>query len=98
MQCGLSYTGELVGNHVTGTGSRRKICFEHMLNRRRPATRGLHQHLLYCTWNAEEGYTPFEEGCDGDLVGGVERDAGIAAGLGRLVGESQAGESSKVGG
>ena len=37
-----------------------------------------------------------EEGGDGDLVGGVECDASGSAGLGGLVSEAEAGESSEI--
>ncbi len=51
------------------------------------------QHSLYCTWNAWKGNIPGEEGGDGDLVGGIERDAGFTACFGGFVGEAEAGET-----
>ena len=67
------------------------------MDRRRRGGRGLAQHLLDCTRDAEEGDATFEEGGDGDLVGGVEGDAGGGAGVGGLVGEAEAGEAVEVG-
>ncbi len=55
------------------------------------------EHILDCTRDAEEGDATFEEGGDGDLVGGVERDAGGGAGFGGFVGEAEAGEAGEVG-
>ncbi len=43
------------------------------------------------------GISSGEEGGYGDLVGGVEGDAGVAAGVGGLVGEAEAGEAGEVG-
>ena len=52
---------------------------------------------LYCTRDAKEGDTSFEEGGDGNLVGGVEGNAGFATGFGGFVGEAEAGKSGEVG-
>ena len=53
--------------------------------------------MLYCTRDAHEGDTTFEEGGYGDLVGCVEGDGGLSAGFGGLVGEAEAGEAGEVG-
>ncbi len=57
----------------------------------------LRQYRLDCTRDAVEGDAAIEEGGDGDLVCGVERDAVRAAGLCSFVGETQTGELAEVG-
>ena len=88
-----------VARHMRG---RRSIGCEHVaaIDAGRAAM-GLRQHLLDCTRDAEERDATFEEGGDGDLVGGIEGDAGVPGrirrprrrGGGRGSGRSRAGRS-----
>ena len=70
---------------------------EHVLNGRGSMGRGSVQHPLDCTRDAEEGDVALKERGDGDLVGGIQRDAGRGAGGGRFVGQAQAGETGRSG-
>ena len=83
-------------DELSGADAGGVIGLEHLFDRRRRGGRGMAQHLFDCTRDAEEGNATFEEGGDGDLVGGVEGDAGGGA-PGGLVGEAEAGEAVEVG-
>ena len=48
---------------------------QHLRDRGGRGGRGEAKYLLYCTRDPEERDATFEEGSDGDLIGGVEGDA-----------------------
>ena len=89
----------LAGNDTSRADcSRGKICFEHLVNRRRMGGRRLCCSTVSIVRGMpRKGISSGEEGGDGDLVGGVEGDAGVAAGGGGFVGEAEAGEAVEVG-
>ena len=87
----------LAGEDLGGTDACGAVGCEYLIDRRGRGRRRKAQHSLDCTRDAEEGDGTFEEGGDGDLVGGVERDAVSLGDRGGLVGEAEAGEAIEVG-
>src|SRR6266702_1497618 len=85
-----------VRDHLSGTLSRCFVRREHLLDRRGYLGQGLTQHTLYCTRDAQERDATFEECSHGDLVRGVERDAGGRSGFGRLISKPQAREAVEI--
>ena len=54
------------------------------------------ENCLNCTRDAGKGNGAFEECPHGDFIRRIERNAGGAAGFGRLVGQAKTGKSCKI--